>query len=174
MPAQYTSAEMLSLVRGQIRADLPCDIRHASMWLILDNNQDHWKNSVLALSVGGYADMKGLPRLEDSQMEGALLTWTKWIRDGFGLFVNNVNTARRYWGLSYREKKITQYVKVADIEMRIRQVEQMCHSVECRVGVGLPTNNRYYKVSTVVQTTTGDDPITQSDAYYKIFSERSA
>jgi hypothetical protein len=143
------------------------------MWLILDDDEDHWRNSVIALGASRDSEMNGLPRLEDWHEEGALISWTKWIPERFGLFANLPNLSPWYWSLSYREDKRTQQLKVGDTEMTVRQVELSCHSLEGRVGVGLPTNNKYYTVSKSVPSENGRDSVTQSDAYYRILSMRT-
>jgi hypothetical protein len=132
------------------------------------------ENDVLALGISRYADMKGLPRSEGFHVEGALVSWMKWIPDGFGLFSNAANTARSYWSLSYAGDKSIQYIKIGDTLMTILQVEELCHSLECHVGVDLPTNNRYSKVhlcnSFHEQENKIIDLMIKSNAYYKILN----
>jgi hypothetical protein len=173
-----TLTELLDKVQLEIHPPLDYKIMHASFWLIKDNKEDEWKHSVIAMSVSRYESRENLPRLHGCVEEGHLIPWTRWIPEGYGLFVNGANMAKWYWKPVHLRKEVAGSILVDGAPMRILEVERMCHAWESRIGREIPDANRFYTVKHC-------DPLSEeqlnmiakiagSDAYDRILRFRDA
>jgi hypothetical protein len=171
-----TLMDLVDAIKKQIYPPLPYNLCHALMCSIRDDNEDAWKNSVVALVVNRSQDKYHLPRLEGYQREGGLVWWSKWIPEGYGLFINIANLSRWYWSPRYNHEACTQLITVGDTLMTILQIEELCHAAECTVGQELSKDNLYYKVHHCDPLTDEQikktDAIANSNAYWIILHLR--
>jgi hypothetical protein len=171
-----TFVDLLNMVQEGVYPPLRYNIMHASFWLIEDDKEDGWKHSVIATSVSRYKDKSNLPRLDGIHLEGHLLPWSRWIPEGYGLFINGANMAKWYWKPLHLREEIVDAILVDGTPMRVLDIEKLCHAWESRIGLELFNSHRYYIVEQC-------DPlsdeqlsmiakIARSDAYYRILRSR--
>jgi hypothetical protein len=57
-----------------------------------------------------------------------LISWTKWIPEGYGLFINSANMSKWYWKPAHLQEEVKISILMDGISMRILQVGGLCHA----------------------------------------------